>query len=198
MIVYYNKKQDSLIKLLKDEHEKIKEDISVSSQICQITKNLRKKNFIEAQIARDGFLGTLRRIDWTYSELMKVENGNNGPHDKREILTLSFFHNSKCFIEIFKKTFGKIKLTQEEKRLFRDIKTIRDFIVHSYEKDFIQQKTFVRINPNHDYNDGLFQLEIFDFETSEKIYQIYFSIQIFFSKIKKLLEKIEQETKAPN
>jgi hypothetical protein len=198
MIVYYNKKQDNLIDFLRNEHQKVRSNLSVvspiDSQIKQITKNLKKNNPTEAaQIARDGFLGSLRRIEWSYCELVKIDN-DFGSHDKREILILSFFHNAKSFIEIFKKNFGKIKLDKEEERLFRDIRTIRNFIVHSYEKDFIHQKTFVRIDPNHHHNDGLFQLEIFDLETAEKIYQIHFSVHIFLDKIKNILDKIEQET----
>lgn len=141
------------------------------------------------QVNRDGLLGSLRRIECAYRWCEKAPLNYEGS-DKREALTLVFFHNSKCFIEILKKCFIKFSSNKKNKKVFHEITTIRDLFAHSYEKDFFGKKTFIRININHQFNKGLFELEVFNFDTSKKIYGIFFSLSVFLSEIEELVKEL--------
>ncbi len=196
MIVYYNNKQEKLFKQLEKMHSsspKINLNDSIEKLKC-ILLNKPQYFLMNVQVNRDGLLGSLRRIKWAYCEYEKAPLNYEGS-DKREALTLVFFHNSKCFIEIFKKCFPKFSSNKKNKKVFYEITTIRNLFAHSYEKDFFGKKTFIRININHHFNKGLFELEVFNFDTSEKIYGIFFSLLIFLSEIEELVKELIKHIK---
>lgn len=195
MIVYYHNDQEKLLAQLKEMHDNSSK-ISIHNLIIELTKALREKHqYLEkVQVSRDGLLGSLRRIDWAFSYSEKADVTHEG-HDEREVAILVFFHNAKCFIEILKKCFPKISSNEKNIKTFHEITTIRNFFAHSYEKDFLEKKTFTRIAINHHFNKGLYELEIFDFDTAEKIHGIYFSLAIFFSEILELTKTLTEHIK---
>lgn len=210
-IAYINPNQYDELDQLLEMHEAANSVIQkekIGDMIQKITALLRQnQKFLEhVQINRDGFLGALRRIEWAYHQYQKAPCDQHG-HDLREAYLLVFFHNSKCFFEISKKCFPNKCTTNhfQFKRTFRDITTIRNFFAHSYEKDFLGEKSsvFVKLNPNHHLKQKyseLFELEIIDFVTSEKKYSLFFSLQFFLFEIqsilKKLIENLEENTSA--
>ena len=70
---------------------------------------------------------------------------------------------------------------------------IRNYFAHSYEKDFLEDKTFVRINLNHHLNEGLYELEVFDFKNSQKIFGIFFSLNVYSNEIQRLINELISE-----
>ncbi len=103
MIVYYNDNQENLLNELK-EINRSSSGIFKKDLIKELRDILIKKEefLVKVQVSRDGLLGSLRRIEWAYKEHEKIPFDYQG-HDEREALMLVFFHNAKCFIEIFKK-----------------------------------------------------------------------------------------------
>jgi hypothetical protein len=139
----------------------------------------------KTQINRDIFLGSLRRIELAYKELKTADLGSAG-QDKRENFSLVLFHNAKSFLEVVKKNFDKISQTNHFKELYKTVTIIRNYFVHSYEKDFLDQKVVARININHMNNDGLYELEIFDFDTSRKIFSVHYSLDFIYSELQRM------------
>ena len=191
MIVYYNDNQKKLLEQLENIHKNCPKT-SLVDLIKKLRSVINEKNsaLIEnTQIGRDGLLGSLRRIHWAYDKYEKAPINHDG-HDEREAVSFVFFQNAKSFIEILKKYFPECYNKKSNKKIIREITILRNFFAHNYEKDFMENKTFVRINPNHSFNRGLFELEVFDFDSAEKIHSVFFSLAEFISKINMIIKEI--------
>ncbi|MFC1623297.1 hypothetical protein ACFL2R_03725 [Patescibacteria group bacterium] len=201
-LVYFNPNQD----LEKETLLRVHEVFTRITSVGDFNESIEKlKSAIEGNagimkrvaINRDGLLGSLRRVSLAFEECQKIEGGHEG-HDRREVFVCTFFHNAKCFFEIARKMPG-IKIGDFLfKRVSRDVTTIRNFFAHSYEKDFLEERSsvFVRLNINHgvsEESEQLLELEVFDLEESRKIYSMYFSLESFFMQINKIVENITNE-----
>jgi hypothetical protein len=194
MIVYYNANQNDALERLQKLHTSANSEVkNFNKEIANLRVKLGKKNdYVEkTQIGLDGLLGALRRIEWAYNNFNKAPIDPDG-HDEREAFTLVFFHNFRCFIEIIRKTIPNWLELKNNKKVFGEITSIRHFFAHSYDKDFLGDQTFVRININNHLNEGLHELEIFDLDSAEKRYGLFFSLEFYASEALRLIKALSK------
>lgn len=192
-LLHYNQYQDKELESLKSKNDQLVCDTnsfySSIESLCNLIRELENENF-NAQIWRDHFLGSLARINLATINFNKIPFETNAKyHDLRMTWCLVFFQNSKAFLEIVKSNFPKFSL-DKYKILIKDITSIRNYFAHDYKKDYLDNDCVVRIDYNHQFNNGLIKLKLMDFKTSEEINDIYFSLSAFFNDIKKLLEEL--------
>lgn len=206
-IITTNPTQDNQLEKFKE--MKSKTNYLPAGKLTELVKkfvecfqNNKKIPLSDSRIARDVFLGALRKIDYSYREILKHGKGpivrnNNGildieddDYDIRESMFLVFFVNTKFALEIAKKAFRQNFLKQNQ-NLLKNVTTIRNYLAHVDEKFFTdKRKVTVRSCPNPQFKNGLDVLEIFDIETFGLIAEIHFSVRIFYTDICSLIEKI--------
>lgn len=195
--IIINSKQEKQLEEFQKRNSQIKKINAgeLVNLVDKFVKNHRNDNFKDARIIRDVFLGSLRRIDYSYEKIINhrggpKENADIDNCDIKELMMLGFFVNAKFALEIIKKSF-KRDFKKQNQNLLNDITIIKNYLAHADEKFFIDKQLVVaRSCLVPQFKKGLDVLEVFDYETGDCVAEINFSINIFYRDICSLVEKI--------
>jgi len=188
----YDSAQDANLEALISSHEAI---VSVNDfeklieKLCALLRSSYKEKY-NAQIWRDSFLGSLRRIYLAKCQYDEIPfDCEAKSHDLRMSWMLVFFQNAKVFLEVTKSNFSNFK-SAEFNELIGAVTEIRNCFAHEYNKRHSGKLCVMRIDPNHHFNDGLLKLEMMDLDFSERFQDIYLSLEKFYKDFRDLLEKL--------
>lgn len=146
--------------------------------------------FFNAQIWRDSFLGSLRRIKLSKINFDQIPFDHKTlNHDLRTIWLLGFFQNTKVFLEVIKTNFDKYQ-RPDFSTLIYEVTLIRNCLAHDYNKEFDKNLYVVRIDPNHHFNKGLIKLEKLLLDSSTRDGHIYVSLKYFYVEIRNILKDL--------
>lgn len=180
----------------------------ISPQIISLCYNIKTDwlNKYWVQITLDWLPWSLRKIEFIFNEI-KSNNSEDREYysDRLESYLISFFHYYKSALEIINKNFEKWMI---ENDLLWDITYIRNYFAHAYEKWSDQekeQKLFIRLSMNshnpilytdkywlHNLTLSIYEIEVFDFDNSQKIGSLYININLLYNKLYNILKKINQ------
>lgn len=198
MIVFTNDSKtdmEELVRLHNDATERLKDRVeyervvnSMPSAIRSLADTIRDWNdkiMKKTQVNRDALLGSLRRVRISYERLSALPNAlDNEICDMREIHSLAFFQNALAFLRVAENVLPEVGRDKLFQRSLGDIQIIRNCFAHSYDYDFQGRKYVIRIDFNHHRKkEGagkIFELEVFDMDTSEKIDGLHYSINKFY------------------
>lgn len=198
---------EQLDKLQKLHHEIIRNPDNFKELIIKFVEYIRKeKPELEKKVYISQILFAANQIVYSFSGYKNAKAspffsiGNDGSlvdinTDKQPMETeigmiLIFFMNAKAFIDLIKK-YTKVGLEDD---FYKDIKTIRDYLAHYYEKDIDQRKFFVNLFIERGLREYA-TLNLHDIDSGELVYEACFSMDIFYFSLKKVFEDIKNNLK---
>lgn len=204
--VIKNIQQDEQLEQLGELHDKTiknsKDDFK--DLIRQLVSDIRTKTpvLIERPYINQIFISA-NQIVYSFNKFKEAkkepffdidEKGNiidiNKELDKEEeAMVLVFFMNAKAFIDLIKR-YTKIDIDDE---LVKDITMIRNCLAHFYDKKIEQREYFVNLS----IEKGLREysvLHAFDINSRELVYEICFSLDLFYFSLKSIFEQLKNNT----
>lgn len=199
--VSINRQQDKQLEDLKNFHEDTvtKHEDNFSDLVKEFTAEIRNKHKdLEKKLYIYPIFECVNQIIFSFREFKEARNRE--PHSieemfqaleetsKKELaMVFVFFLNAKAFLELIDK-YTKVKI-KDNYDLFRDIKKIRDLLVHFYEKEVEERKFFVSLVIQRGLGD-LSELKMRDIYTKESE-SVYFSMDLLYFSLKTIFERLK-------
>ena len=199
--VSVNRQQDKQLDDLKNLHEeKVSKYIdNFSDLVREFVVEIRNKHITE-KLYIYPILECVNQIIFSFREFKEARNREPDSIEKisstleetskKELaMVFVFFLNAKAFLELADR-HTKVKI-KDNYDLFRDIKKIRDLLVHFYEKEVEERKFFISLVIQRGLGD-LSELEMRDIYTKESE-SVYFSTDLFYFSLKDIFEEIKND-----
>lgn len=195
----------SLEKLKNLHNESKKKTNDLYDLINSFVEDNRENSDITNLPYMDNFLGSLRQVEYSFSEFIKAEEGlQSNINDsqliyyyleKKSAAILIFFFNAFFFMKIIEK-YTNIPQDIQFKQLLKDITTIRDHFAHSYEKDISvgsHSKAFSILQDQTGLS--LESLVLTDLTTSLPIGRLWFSLYAFYFPLRDIFKELKDNPK---
>ena len=207
-IVFVQDDPRKLREKLKNLHSKSKEK---TNDLYDLIKSFVKDNRENSDITNlpymENFLGSLRQVEYSFSEFIKAEKGlqssiANNDNDqlnycleKKTAAVSTFFFNAFSFMKITEK-YTKILQDIQFKQLLKDITTIRDHFAHSYEKD-ISIGSYSKAFSSYQDQSGLSleSLVLSDSTTGSPVGRLWFSLYAFYFPLRDIFKELKDNPK---
>ena len=105
---------------------------------------------------------------------------------EEEAMILVFFSNAKAFLELINR-YTKFK---KDSNLFKDIVLIRNYLVHFHDKKIEQREFFINLSIERGLREYSV-LNVFDMDAGFLVYEINFSLELFYFSLRDIFEKLK-------
>ncbi len=201
--IFKNSQQEKQLENLLSNQKTLKETDTFKEIIISLVKDIRKNLMgFEKKIYLLPLFYSANQIIYAFhkyeeaksSELFEVkENGEIGEinleaEDTEEAMLLVFFVNAQALMDILSK-YTNIKI---DNQLKKDIKAMRNFLTHYYNKNIETDEYFVNVFKER----GLYEhsvLNVRETDSGSLTFQIHFSLILFYYSIQNIFKTLHKD-----
>lgn len=192
--VSVNFRQDEQLKELENAHEQAAQQSDDFQQLVREFVGAHR----EGQAAKKPYIPALfdsiNRIIFTFQGFKEARSQSLGANEsiiyQEETMILSFFENALAFLELIQKNTS-IKIDRD---LFQDVKKIRNYLVHFYEKEIEGRRFLVELSIERGMGD-LSTLEVRNIDTYDLEHEIRISLDLFYFALKDIFGQLKDNIK---